>query len=154
VRVGAAADFTGNVVLDFRNSTYKLQPTSQVTGLGADTIPFEQTRAGNAAPADVGGDLKLGTFNVLNYFNTTGKDWIEAGHSCTFFKDRAGDPVTDNNCSDNGPRGAAASSGGTDLTDPKADVERQRAKEVEAINTMNADILSLEEIENSAALGI
>ena len=56
-------------------------------------------------------------------------------------------------CSDNGPRGAAQSSGGTDLTDPRADLERQRAKEVKAINTMNADIVSLEEIENSVALG-
>ena len=91
---------------------------------------------------------------MLNYFNTTGEDWVAAGRTrCTFFNDRAGDPVTDNNCSDNGPRGAAESSGGTDLTDPKADLERQRAKEVKAINTMDADILSLEEIENSAALG-
>ena len=32
---------------------------------------FAQTRAANAAPQDVGGDLKLATFNVLNYFPTT-----------------------------------------------------------------------------------
>jgi 5'-nucleotidase len=90
---------------------------------------------------------------VLNYFNTTGADWVAQGHTCTFYTDRTGDPVGDDVCSDNGPRGAAESSGGTDLTDPKADLERQRIKEVRAINTMNADILSLEEIENSVALG-
>jgi 5'-nucleotidase len=144
VRVGAAADFTGNVVLDFRNSTYKLQPTSQVTGLGADTITFEQTRAGNAAPANVGGDLKLGTFNVLNYFNTTGQDYNTAHPgACTFFNDRAGNPVTVNTCTPTGPRGAARTE----------DFLRQQAKIVTAINTMDADIVSLEEIENSVALG-
>src|SRR4029079_14872249 len=145
VRVGAAADFTGNVVLDFRNSTYKLQPTSQVTGLGADTIPFEQTRAGNAAPANVGGDLKLGTFNVLNYFPTTGQDFVAlgGGRSCTYFNDRAGNPVTSQSCNPNGPRGAARTE----------DFLRQQAKIVTAINTLDADIVSLEEIENSVQFG-
>ena len=154
VRIGSSATLHQPVILDFRNSLWEFQPTHQVIDDGSAVATFGDTRTPNLTPADVGGDLELGTFNVLNYFNTTGKDWIAAGHTCTFFNDRAGDPVTDNNCSDNGPRGAAESSGGTDLTDPKADVERQRAKEVEAINTMNADILSLEEIENSAALGI
>jgi 5'-nucleotidase len=153
VRIGSSATLHQPVILDFRNNLWELQPTHQVTDEGSAVATFGDTRTPNQAPQAVGGDLKLGTFNVLNYFNTTGKDWIAAGHTCTFFNDRAGDPVTDNNCSDNGPRGAAESSGGTDLTDPKADVERQRAKEVRAINTMDADILSLEEIENSVALG-
>jgi 5'-nucleotidase len=153
VRIGSSATLHEPVILDFRNGLFELQPTHQVTDDGAELATFGNTRTPNQAPQAVGGDLKLGTFNVLNYFNTTGKDWIAAGHTCTFFNDRAGDPVTDNTCSDNGPRGAAESSGGTDLTDPAADVERQRVKEVRAINTMNADILSLEEIENSVALG-
>jgi predicted extracellular nuclease len=153
VRIGSAATLHEPVILDYRNGLWEFQPTHQVTDDGSDVATFSDTRADNQAPRPVGGDLKLGTFNVLNYFNTTGKDWIAQGHSCTFYNDRAGDPVTDNTCSDNGPRGAAESSGGTDLTDKTADLERQVAKEVKAINTMDADIVSLEEIENSVALG-
>jgi len=153
VRIGSSATLHQPVVLDYRNSAWELQPTHQVTDDGSDVATFGDTRTPNQQPRAVGGDLRLGTFNVLNYFNTTGADWVAAGHTCTFYNDRTGDPVGDNVCSDNGPRGAAESSGGTDLGDPKADLERQRAKEVEAINTMDADILSLEEIENSAALG-
>jgi predicted extracellular nuclease len=155
VRIGATATLHQPLILDYRNNLWELQPTGQVTGDGHEWATFSDTRTANQAPQDVGGDIRLGTFNVLNYFNTTGADWVAqgGGHTCTFFKDRAGDPVGDNNCAPNGPRGAAESSGGTDLTDPKADLERQVAKEVKAINTMDADILSLEEIENSVALG-
>jgi predicted extracellular nuclease len=153
VRIGSTATLHQPMILDYRNNLWELQPTTQVLGDGHEWATFSDTRTANQAPQAVGGDIKLGTFNVLNYFNTTGQDWIDAGHTCTFFRDRSNDPVGDNVCSDNGPRGAAESSGGTDLTDPKADFERQQVKEVKAINTMNADILSLEEIENSAALG-
>jgi predicted extracellular nuclease len=155
VRIGSTATLHQPMVLDYRNNLWELQPTSQVTGDGHEWATFSDTRTANQAPQDVGGDIKLGTFNVLNYFNTTGADWVAqgGGHTCTFFNDRTGDPVGDNNCAPNGPRGAAESSGSSDLTDPKADLERQVAKEVEAINTMDADILSLEEIENSVALG-
>jgi predicted extracellular nuclease len=152
VRIGSAATLHKPVILDFRNSLWEFQPTHQVTDGGSGVATFSDTRTPNQAPQDVGGDLALGTFNVLNYFNSTGEDWVAAGHTCTFFTDRAGDPVTDRDCTENGPRGAAESSGGTDLGDPAADLERQRTKEVRAINTMDADILSLEEIENSAAL--
>ncbi|MGI8524049.1 MAG: ExeM/NucH family extracellular endonuclease [Nocardioides sp.] len=153
VRIGSEATLHAPVILDYRNATWKFQPTSQVTGSGASVATFGDTRTPNLAPQPVGGNVKLGTFNVLNYFNTTGKDWIAEGNTCSFYTDRNGDPVTDNSCSGNGPRGAAESSGGTDLADPTADVERQRVKEVRAINTMDADIVSLEEIENSVALG-
>jgi predicted extracellular nuclease len=155
VRIGSTATLHQPMILDYRNNLWELQPTSQVTGDGHEWATFSDTRTANQAPQDVGGDIKLGTFNVLNYFNTTGEDWVAegGGHTCTYFKDRAGDPVGDHNCAPNGPRGAAESSDGTDLADPKADLERQVAKEVKAINTMDADILSLEEIENSVALG-
>jgi predicted extracellular nuclease len=155
VRIGSTATLHQAMILDYRNNLWELQPTSQVTGDGHEWATFSDTRTANQSPQDVGGDIKLGTFNVLNYFNTTGEDWVAegGGHTCTYFNDRAGDPVGDNNCAPNGPRGAAESSGGTDLSDPQADLERQVAKEVKAINTMDADILSLEEIENSVALG-
>jgi predicted extracellular nuclease len=155
VRIGSTATLHEPVILDYRNNLWKFQPTHEVTGAGSEVATFSDTRTPNAAPQDVGGDIKLGTFNVLNYFNTTGEEWVAEGngHACTFYNDRTGDPVGDNECTPNGPRGAAQSSGGTDLADPRADLERQLSKEVKAINTMDADILSLEEIENSVALG-
>lgn len=144
VRVGAAATFTGPVVLDWRNNTWKLQPTHQVTGSGADVATFENTRTENAAPGDVGGDIRLATFNVLNYFNTTGVAY-DAAHpgACTFYDDRDGNHVTDRDCGATGPRGAAEDD----------DLQRQRDKIVAAINKLGASIVSLEEIENSVALG-
>ena len=109
VRIGSTATLHQPVILDFRNNLWELQPTSQVRGDGHDVATFSDTRTANQAPQAVGGDIKLGTFNVLNYFNTTGEDWIAQGHTCTFFNDRTGDPVGDNVCSANGPRGAAES---------------------------------------------
>ena len=92
----------------------------------------------------VGGDLKLATFNVLNYFNTTGEAYnLAHPGACTFFTDRAGNPIAVNTCTPTGPRGAANT----------ASLTRQQAKIVRAINNMDADIVSLEEIENSVALG-
>ena len=143
VRVSSAARFQQPVVLDYRNNTWKLQPSHQVTDTGADVVSFTNTRDENAAPQDVGGDLRLATSNVLNFFNTTGADYVAAGGSCTFYDDRDGNHVTDNTCNPNGPRGAAESD----------DLDRQRDKIVAAINTMDADIVSLEEVENSVALG-
>ncbi|GAA1150210.1 ExeM/NucH family extracellular endonuclease [Nocardioides aquiterrae] len=144
IRVGAAVHFTGPVVLDWRNSTWKLQPTHQVTDSGADVATFENTRTENAAPGDLGGDLRLATFNVLNYFNTTGVAY-DAAHpgACTYYDDRDGNHVTDRDCGATGPRGAAEDD----------DLQRQRAKIVAAINELGASIVSLEEIENSVALG-
>ena len=143
VRVSSRATFVAPVVLDYRNNAWKLQPTHQVTDTGSDVVTFSDTRAENAAPQDVGGDLRLATFNVLNFFNTTGVDYVAAGGSCTFYDDRDGNHVTDNDCGATGPRGAAEDD----------DLTRQRDKIVRAINTMDADIVSLEEIENSVALG-
>ena len=145
IRVSSRATFHEPVILDYRNSSWKFQPTSQVTDEGTDVATFSDTRTENAAPQDVGGDLRLATFNVLNFFNTTGVDFAAAGagNACTYYDDRDGNHVTDQSCTPNGPRGAAESD----------DLDRQRDKIVRAINTMDADIVSLEEIENSVALG-
>jgi len=51
-------------VLDFRFDLYRIQPTA-----GANYIP-QNPRPG--APGDVGGDLQVAAFNVLNYFTTLG----------------------------------------------------------------------------------
>ncbi|MEV5001874.1 ExeM/NucH family extracellular endonuclease [Nocardioides sp. LML1-1-1.1] len=132
VRVGAKVTFDQPVILDYRFG-WKVQPTGQVVGAPTGKLTFEQNRP--AAPAPVGGDIKLGTFNVLNYFTTLGKDYA----GCTSYKDRAGNPIAVNTCPGTGPRGAW----------DETNFQRQQAKIVGAINKIDADIISVEEIENS-----
>ena len=88
---------------------------------------------------------KLATFNVLNYFPTTGEDFVAGGRHLHVLqrprRQRPGHrqpvrPAT-------GPRGAAEDE----------DLQRQQAKIVTAINTLDADVVSLEEIENSVKFG-
>ncbi len=140
VRVGAPTTFTKPVILDYRNNTWKFQPTQQLTVDNAEKVQpatFANTRT--TAPAPVGGDLKISSFNVLNYFTTTA-----ASVNCTsVYKDRAGNPVTANTCPAPGPRGAANDE----------NLTRQQDKIVAAINGLGADVVSLEEIENSAKFG-
>jgi predicted extracellular nuclease len=133
VRVGAAVTFPKPVVMEWRNNTWKLQPQTRVTDDGSDRVAFEQNRP--AEPEDVGGDLKIATFNVLNYFTTLGEDFA----GCESFNDRQGNPIAVDSCPGNGPRGAW-----NDVS-----FERQQTKIVNAINTIDADIVSVEEIENS-----
>ncbi|MGJ9424149.1 ExeM/NucH family extracellular endonuclease [Aeromicrobium sp. CF3.5] len=143
VRTGAPVTFTDPVVLDFRNSLWKLQPTQQLLAGGDEPITIGSTRV--AAPQDVGGDVSIASFNVLNYFTVTGEIFEANGlGSCTYYTDRTGARVTVNRCNPDGPRGAADA----------VNLARQQAKIVAAINTLDADVVSLEEIENSAAFGI
>ena len=138
VRIGSPATFTTSVILDYRNSAWRFQPLTELTPANAETVQpasFENTRT--AAPQSVGGNLKLAAFNVLNYFSTTGDDLA----SCTYYNDRSGAPVTVRGGCD--ARGAAN----------EANLERQQAKIVAAINALGADVVGLMEIENSAELG-
>ncbi len=138
VRVGAAITFPKPVIFTFGFNAWRILPQSQVTGDPTGTIDFAQTRP--TTPEDVGGDLTLATFNVLNFFPTTGEEFVASGlGTCTYYSDRAGNKITNNRCDPNGPRGAAND----------ANLERQRDKIVSAINTADADIVSLEELENS-----
>ncbi|WP_158865747.1 ExeM/NucH family extracellular endonuclease [Leifsonia sp. AG29] len=138
VRVGEPVTFTKPVILDYRNSTWKFQPTSELTpAVAADVQPVTFGNTRTAAPENVGGDLRLATFNVLNYFTTTG-DQLSG---CTFYTDRAGNPITVNSGCD--ARGAANAE----------NLKRQQDKIVAAINGLGADVVSLEEIENSARFG-
>lgn len=141
VTVGAAVDFVAPVVLDYRNSQWKLQPTSQLRE--GDPLPATFSSVRTDAPENVGGDIQLASFNVLNYFTTTGRDAQEQGATCTFYADRTGDPVTVNTCTGPAVRGAAEDE----------DLERQQAKIVAAINALGAEVVSLEEIENSTIAG-
>jgi 5'-nucleotidase len=144
VRVGAGATLHTPVVLDWRNNVWKIQPLSQVTGQGTEVATFENTRGDNAEPQSVGGDLKLATFNVLNYFPTTGEEFDALPNTtCSYFNDRDGVHIGVNSCTPDGPRGAATT----------VSFQRQQAKTVTAINKLGADIVSLEELENSAKFG-
>lgn len=135
--VGARATLTDPVIVDWRNNTWKLNPVVPLTGdgTGADGVVFSGGR--EAAPAEVGGDLSIASFNVLNYFTTLG---IE-DPDCEAYLDRTGDGLTVREGCDQ--RGAW--DGG--------DLERQQAKLVTAINELDADVVGLMEIENSARLG-
>ncbi|TFB75848.1 ExeM/NucH family extracellular endonuclease [Cryobacterium glaciale] len=138
VRIGAAVSFSSPVIFDFRNDTWKFQPTTALVAGNAATVQpvtFADTRT--SAPENVGGDIRLASFNVLNYFSTTG-DTLDG---CRYYTDRAGVPTTVSSGCD--ARGAA-----TQLS-----FERQQAKIVSAINALGADVVSLEEIENSSAFG-
>ena len=148
VRVGAPVRFTEPVVLTEGGSpsspTYRFQPTVTVSGpdyTATSPAVFEDTRT--AAPDEVGGDVSVASFNVLNYFTTLGDpddDNVGDG-GCTAFTDRDGDGNNIRGGCD--PRGA---------WDPR-DLARQQEKIVAAINTLDADVVGLMEIENSAALG-
>jgi 5'-nucleotidase len=139
VTVGATATFSAPVVLDYRNNAWKFQPTTPITGAtAAADLPASFSDVRTTTPAAVGGDLKLAGFNVLNYFPTTGDQLT----GCTYYTDRTGDPITvDSGCD---ARGAAE----------QEDLARQQVKIVKAINGLDADVVSLEEIENSARFGL
>jgi uncharacterized protein len=63
LRVGdTLAGLTG--VMDFRFSNYRIQPVGPIS--------WNHTNPRTAAPASVGGNLKVASFNVLNFFNGNG----------------------------------------------------------------------------------
>ncbi len=167
VRAGAAATFVKPVVLDYRFGSWRLQPSSRIQpgSDGSGQVAFAQDRP--ATPDDVTGaegNLKIATFNMLNYFVHPAQDWVATGgdevpgteRTCTYYNDRQGNRITARECTwvdprtdppsplgDPGPRGAATA----------ANLDRQEVKEVAAINTMDADVISLEEVENPVKLG-
>ncbi|PZF97263.1 multifunctional 2',3'-cyclic-nucleotide 2'-phosphodiesterase/5'-nucleotidase/3'-nucleotidase [Micromonospora deserti] len=113
VRVGDHVEAFGPTVLSYGFNEWRMQPTTPVN---ADTPPagrttFKVTNPRTAAPENVGGDVKVASFNVLNYFVHFGGD----------------------------ARGAA----------DEASLAKQEAKIVTAINALGADVIGLQEIENS-----
>ncbi|CAM3259732.1 Endonuclease YhcR precursor [Arthrobacter ulcerisalmonis] len=138
VRVGSPATFTTNVVLGYGNNAWKFQPLTHLTAANKGTVQpasFGATRT--EAPQAVGGNVKIASFNVLNYFPTTGDTLA----GCTFYDDRAGNPIT--------VRGGCNARGAANA----ANFERQQAKIVAAITKAGADVVTLMEIENSAQFG-
>ncbi|PPF47297.1 glutamate--cysteine ligase [Pseudoclavibacter sp. AY1F1] len=135
VTVGATATFTEPVVVHYSFDSYRFQPTTTLTGADAAPVSFSDAR--ETAPEQVGGDLQLGTFNVLNYFTSLGVDYCGSTQNYT---DRDGNPISANGCL---PRGAW----------DEENLARQEAKIVAAINQLDADIVALEEIEDSSDFG-
>jgi len=109
------ANVTG--VMDYAFGLYRIQPTQ-----GAD---YTSVNPRPAEPDDVGGTLKVASFNVLNYFTT-----IDDG-----VHDICG-PAGDQEC-----RGA----------DDENEFTRQRNKIIAALTEINADVVGLIEIENHPA---
>ena len=100
-------------VLDYSFGLYRIQPTQGANFISANPRP--------AQPDEVGGNIKVASFNVLNYFTT-----IDEG------TDICG-PAQDQEC-----RGA----------DTYEEFIRQRDKIIAALSTINADVVGLIEIEN------
>ncbi len=132
-----AGDTVGDItgVIDYGLATassagagdYKIHPVT------APSIMPTHPRA--AQPEAVGGNVRVASFNVLNYFTTfTNGNTAsgQTGQGCS-----QGSSVTTSNC-----RGANS----------LAEFQRQRAKIVEALATINADAIGLMEIQNNGTV--
>lgn len=182
VRVGAAVTFPKPVVLRFDFEFWRLQPQTKVAAGqdGQDRVAIENTRT--SAPEDVlgsTGDLKIATFNMLNYFNTFGEPWAASDGSSAGSDSSAFSLTNPRRCSYHTDRGPVPPATGTaarisndtciqDAIDPLTGLQvqlpgprgaanetnflRQEDKELEAINAIDADVMSLEEVENSIKL--
>jgi 5'-nucleotidase len=113
LRVGDQVEAFAPTVLSYGFNEWRLQPTTPVTATTPELqrTTFKPANPRTPAPEAVGGDIKVASFNVLNYFVHFGGD----------------------------ARGA----------DDEAGLAKQEAKIVSAISALDADVIALEEIENS-----
>ncbi len=143
VRVGEAATFNAPVVVDYRFNLWRFQPTQQVVGPDNTASPASFTNTRTAAPdaSDINqrgqAELRVASFNVLNFFTDLG----DQDPACEAFYDRDGNGDT--------VSGGCGQRGAWDA----ADLARQQEKELSAINALDADVVGLMEIENSAKFG-
>ena len=101
-------------------SDYRIHPTEPVS--------FVRSNPREASPADVGGNLRVGSFNVLNYFTTLDA----AGNGCF-------------------PSGTRSDCRGADTP---TEFQRQRDKIIPAILGLGADVVGLMEIENNGNVAV
>jgi uncharacterized protein len=136
VRAGdTVASITGVVDYGLATSSnagagdYKLQPT--------ELVVFSRDNPRTEAPRPVPGNIKLASFNVLNFFTTftdgTTADG-QSGQGC-----QLGDSNSPANC-----RGASN----------LAEFNRQQAKIVEALAAINADAIGLMEMQNNGEVAV
>ncbi|MBB96800.1 MAG: hypothetical protein CML68_19650 [Rhodobacteraceae bacterium] len=100
---------------------------------------FDDTNVREDTPDDVGGDLTVATFNVLNFFTTLDTYGVDEGVGADQSQDPRG--------ADTDPYQAEGTPGETD------EFDRQVEKLVTALVEMDADVLGLIEIENDFLLG-
>jgi len=114
-------------VLGFDFSLYRIFPTGPAEYTAVNLRP--------AAPEPVGGTVRVAGMNTLNYFVTL---------------DPLDDSTTNDNPADNicGPTGTEHDCRGADLSQP-AEFTRQRDKLLQALAGLNADVIGLNELENT-----
>ncbi len=103
---------------------YKIHPTQ--------TPSFSRANPRTSAPDAVDGNIKVASFNVLNYFTTFTDGTTATG-------------VTGQGCTLNGANSAANCRGANN----SAEFIRQRSKIIAAIQAINADVVGLMEIQNN-----
>lgn len=115
LRLGAElTSVTG--VMDYRYGGYRIQSEGPL-----DTVPGTNAGARESTAPDVGGDLQVASFNVLNYFTTLDDGSLTGPNG------------------DLDPRGATTA----------GDLTRQTDKIVAALAEIDADIFALQELENN-----
>ena len=132
MRTASQVTFTDPVILEHRHQ-WNFQPVAHVHGHEHEAIPVESENDRPDLAPTFDGNLVIGAFNVLNYFDDLGMD--EEG--CRYYADRFGRPVAADFCI---VRGAWSRQAFAD----------QEAKLVTAINKTGADVLALMEIEASS----
>ncbi len=134
VTVGDRVTLDEPVVVDWRNNSWKFNPTRVVEA-------GDEPATVRPAPADrvpeVGGAFSVASFNVLNYFTTLAA--LKPGCSGTNV-DTLGSYNLADGCDVRGAHDAD-------------DLKRQQDKITTAINQLDASVVGLMEIENSAKLG-
>jgi predicted extracellular nuclease len=97
---------------------WRIRPTE------ANPVEFTVENPRPAAPEDVGGNIQVASFNVLNYFTT-----LDEGSNTSINGD---------------PRGANSDD----------ELQRQTTKLVEALKQMDADVIALSELENNGDVAL
>ena len=118
------AGITG--VVEHTFGLYRVHPTSDAT--------YTAVNQRSSTPPVVGGDLKVASFNVLNYFLTP--DAIQ--------DDFGPNNPSDDVCGGNGNLECR----GADGNQP-TELQRQRTKIVDAISRLDGDVIGLMELENT-----
>ncbi|MCV2356723.1 ExeM/NucH family extracellular endonuclease [Paucibacter sp. B2R-40] len=110
-------------------SMYRLQPVGKPV--------FARSNPRSAAAPVVGGNVRIASANVLNYFTTFTNGQTAAGQ-------------TGQGCSLGGVSSAANCRGADNLNE----FTRQRAKIVASLSTLNADVVGLMEIQNNGNVAL
>ena len=121
VRTGDKVEFGDlTYVLHYGFDRWRLQPTTPIDSTTSDALEptFADTNPRPAAPGEVGGDLQVASFNVLNYFTTLTTE-------------------------DSDARGARS----------PEQFAAQKGKIVAAITALGAEVVALQEMENSTHFG-